>query len=676
MGPEPACAPPASAGDRTPASSGGARLPRGTAVGRYLVLDPIGEGGMGTVSAAYDPELDRKVALKIVAADASEEDGARLLREARALAKLVHPNVVAVHDVGEFERGVFLAMELVEGLTLRAWMAARPRWREVVKVFVAAGRGLAAAHAAGLVHRDFKPANVVLGRDGRVRVVDFGLARSAQSLAPVPAGATPLRGSTDLVVTQAAVVGTPAYMAPEQHDGGTVDARADQWAFCVALHEALLGVRPFVGNDEAQLRAAVHAGQRVAVAERDVPPVLLRAIDRGLQRDPASRHADMAAVLVELERSLRRRPRRVLAGVAASAVLAAAAIAAWSRRDPPVAGDSAPHEAAITRARAAAAKAYFVYPPAQAPGDDTAWRVVAALEQSAEPDALAAAATLREEFASTLVRLGDRYWDVDGGRAFAMDYYVQALVFAPLHERARARATVTPGELALLRHKADDGSFSPAELDAAEVLVILADDDDTRREAALVRQRDRPVARPLATQRAIEALAGPAPTRAGAAAPTGATPRGSPDAATPTVADAATPPASSAATPSPSPRAKQTEDVATLLTKARAALRAREVETAEQLYHRALSQRPKDPQILAALSELHFDRGAYGKAVDFAERAVAVAPKQASLRLQLGDALFKVLRYADARSQYQAAATLGHAAAAARIAQLDAKLGG
>src|SRR5580692_182497 len=156
-------------------------LERGAAIGRYTILAPVGTGGVGEVFAAYDPELDRKVALKLLRAHGDASDvraQARLLREAKAMARLSHPNVVAVHDVGAFGARVFVAMEFVDGLSLKDWLADAARTRaEILGVFLAAARGLAAAHAAGLVHRDFKPGNVMVGRDGSVRVMDFGLAR-------------------------------------------------------------------------------------------------------------------------------------------------------------------------------------------------------------------------------------------------------------------------------------------------------------------------------------------------------------------------------------------------------------------------------------------------------------------------------------------------------------------
>ncbi|HET6583005.1 MAG TPA: serine/threonine-protein kinase, partial [Nannocystaceae bacterium] len=234
-------------------SSDETRLARGTTLGRYVVLERIGSGGMGVVYAAYDPQLDRKVALKLLHAR-EERDGdsggrARVLREAQAMARLSHPNVVAVHDVGVVDDTLFVAMEFVEGVTLGHFIAAGSRrWNEVLDVFEPAGRGLAAAHAAGLVHRDFKPDNVMIGNDGRVRVMDFGLARAAAEITTESSegsgGSIVELSGVDRLTRTGALVGTPAYMAPELLAGGNADARSDQFAFCVALHRALYGTAP------------------------------------------------------------------------------------------------------------------------------------------------------------------------------------------------------------------------------------------------------------------------------------------------------------------------------------------------------------------------------------------------------------------------------------------------
>ncbi len=298
----------------------GAHLERGAAVGRFLVLGELGAGGMGVVYEAYDPELDRKVAVKLVRPRATSEveslKRARLVREARSIARLSHPNVVTVYDVGEAGADVFVAMELIRGVTLGAWLRAEPRdWRAIVDVFVQAGRGLAAGHAVGLVHRDFKPGNVIVGDDHRVRVIDFGLAASATELEVagedghgVGDGAHP-SSALRLTVT-GAVVGTPRFLAPEQHRGGRADARCDQFSFCVALYEALYRQWPFAGETVAELAAATeHDAVAVAPADAAVPDWLDAAVRRGLARDAGARHPSMAALLDELTRDREARRR-------------------------------------------------------------------------------------------------------------------------------------------------------------------------------------------------------------------------------------------------------------------------------------------------------------------------------------------------------------------------------
>jgi serine/threonine protein kinase/tetratricopeptide (TPR) repeat protein len=316
-------------------------LDKGATVGRYVVLSTLGRGGMGVVYAAYDPELDRKIALKLLRPGAGRqgktvEPHARLLREAQALARLSHPNVVTIHDVGTVDDEVFIAMEYIDGVSLGVWLARRRAshesaragaWREVLDVFRKAGHGLAAAHAAGLIHRDFKPENVLVDADGRVRVLDFGLARAAGEIEVRERG-TAARGDVgvssttfDSILTKTgAVMGTPAYMAPEQHAGGTVDARTDIFGFCVALYEALYGERPFAGLSMTVLVANVLAGQvKEPPKDSDVPGWLRRALLRGLALDPSDRPATMDELLRSLAHDPRHRLRR--ASVLAALVL-------------------------------------------------------------------------------------------------------------------------------------------------------------------------------------------------------------------------------------------------------------------------------------------------------------------------------------------------------------------
>lgn len=293
--------------------------------GRYRTVRAIGSGGLGIVYLAHDPELDRPVAIKSIARrlGASTRVQARMRREAQALARLRHPHVVAVHDVGTAGDGVFLAMEYVDGRTLSEWLAEAPRtWQEIARVVAEAGAGLAAAHDAGVVHRDVKPSNILVDRDGRARVVDFGLAFAERE--PDARGAA-MHG--DGLTETGALLGTPAYMAPEQLAGADVDARVDQWGLAVTLHEALVGTRPFVGPDLDALRDAVRARPYVP------PPVAasLRAVlVRALQRDPSARFADMHALVAALRPAPKRRPGRLaLAMAGASAALGLGALAWW-----------------------------------------------------------------------------------------------------------------------------------------------------------------------------------------------------------------------------------------------------------------------------------------------------------------------------------------------------------
>ncbi|OJH38324.1 serine/threonine-protein kinase [Cystobacter ferrugineus] len=315
--------------------------PSGTTLaGRYTVLEPLGEGGMSVVLAAYDAQLDRRVALKLLRTRSEPDDDARselrMVREAQAMARLNHPNVVAVYDSGRLEDGsFFIAMEYVEGQTLRQWMQERPRpWREVLDSFLAAGRGLAAAHEAGLIHRDFKPDNVLVGRDGRVRVTDFGVART-QTLAeaPLPSSARP--GAWDAEITLAGfVVGTPRFLAPELLRGAPADARGDVFSFCVALYEALCDQPVFVGDTDVERTQARFEG-RINPPPAHLPTWVMRSVLQGLSVDPLQRPASMSTLLEALsdDPDVRRRERlsriiRVSAGLG----LAALAAGGWMQQ--------------------------------------------------------------------------------------------------------------------------------------------------------------------------------------------------------------------------------------------------------------------------------------------------------------------------------------------------------
>ena len=320
----------------------------GDRVGRYLVLSTLGAGGMGMVFAAYDPQLDRKIALKVLRTNlgANTADARkRLKREAQAIARLNHPNVVAVYDVGTTQSGddVYIAMEFIEGDTLTTWLKRYPRtWREIAEIFLQAGRGLAAAHSVGLLHRDFKPDNVLVGSDGRVRVTDFGLARSLFGLDDSARGPTSLQPDgpvgtfvqVDLTAT-GTVLGTPRYMPPEQLTGPNIDARSDQFSFCVALYEALYGSHPLAGATSV---AMLEHGTRATPAPDDkrIPAKLARAVMRGLERERAQRFPAMADLMIELAPpEPRQRARFAVLALLMLVVLGGATAAMFAARGKP-----------------------------------------------------------------------------------------------------------------------------------------------------------------------------------------------------------------------------------------------------------------------------------------------------------------------------------------------------
>ncbi len=273
-----------------------------SAIGRFRVTGRLGAGGMGVVYEGVDPTLGRAVALKLVLAGGGEDGKARLLREAQAMARVAHPNVVPVYEVGYHEEGVFVAMELVPGQTLGAWAKEAPRpWRDALRLLVQAGRGLAAAHDAGVLHRDFKLENVIVGSDGRARVLDFGLARAVDVPASPAEPADEARAPLDVALTAAgAIMGTPAYMSPE-HFGGEVEPASDQWSYAVSAWRLLFGELPFRGNLLA-IRSQVLEGPPPVPARADeLPPAVVQAVRRGLARAPEERFPSVAAMVDALE---------------------------------------------------------------------------------------------------------------------------------------------------------------------------------------------------------------------------------------------------------------------------------------------------------------------------------------------------------------------------------------
>lgn len=328
-------------------------LPRGSSIGRYLIIEKLGSGGMGVVYAAYDPDLNRKVAIKLLRSQPgamASQGRARLLREAQSMARLSHPNVVAVYDVGVAFDQVFVAMEFVEGMTLGEWLSKPRSTDEILQVFAEAGQGLAAAHDAGIVHRDFKPDNVMIGRDGRARVMDFGVARDvSQPISDPGPVLVPTRSAVALDLTlpeqssrglaalavsspltqEGALMGTPRYMSPEQFRGQASDARSDQFSYCIALYEAVCGKPPFAGDNLGELAMQVFLGQvRPFSPERKVPNWLKKVLLRGLKVQANQRYPSLQALLEDLSPERRRRRRRMLLLLSSCAALVVAGLLA------------------------------------------------------------------------------------------------------------------------------------------------------------------------------------------------------------------------------------------------------------------------------------------------------------------------------------------------------------
>ncbi|HFE45237.1 MAG TPA: serine/threonine protein kinase, partial [Nannocystis exedens] len=313
---------------------------RPSRIGRYLIVDELGRGGMGVVYAAYDPELDRKVAIKLLLGEGRNPDAkARMLREAQSMARLSHAHVVHVHDVGTTQEGaIFIAMEYIQGQTLKEWLTASPRSpAEILAIFRQAGEGLAAAHAVELIHRDFKPDNVLLTAEGEAKISDFGLARPVElGTSEAPPAAPPLdpksaatedtpNENISTVLTQTGtILGTPAYMAPEQHLGEQADARSDQYSFCIALFEALYGHRPFNGKNIGELRLRVLGGLiEEPSPTAGVPRWIFPILARGLQVHPDDRWPTISDLLVALDNDPNRARRRWFYGMGLALLVSA-----------------------------------------------------------------------------------------------------------------------------------------------------------------------------------------------------------------------------------------------------------------------------------------------------------------------------------------------------------------
>jgi len=685
---------------------------------RYRLVRWLGEGGMGVVYEAEHEDIERRVALKILRIEASEDpqQAAQFREEARAASRIGSPNIVEIFDFGELPDGrLMFAMELLNGQGLDSELDRCPMEQgRMIGILRQVCKGLAAAHEVGIIHRDVKPDNIILlaggtganqGRADRVKVVDFGIAT--------------MHSEAD---TGAA--GTPHYMAPEQVLGAAFDGRLDMYSLGCTAYELLVGKPPFVAQSVDEILRAQLEATPVPPSQLCPPgsvhPALEAVILRCLEKQPAGRYRDMhdleaalceaqiAAGLrspwddlalppVDAERrdelmrnmpavdgAVRPARRWLWPAIAAGSSLFAAGLTAVLvlGRGPDV-EVSAEVETLINAARAAGARANWVYPPPGDP-DATAYRKVINLEQidgAAQKLARERARELRREFAESLVHLGDNYWEKDGGKPFARDYYLQALNFEPDNGQARERAGATPGMIAEFRDKAAQGTFSETEIRAAAPLIALAEQDEGKREEKLLALADNVDAAPVSSSSSLDRLIRATSSKP----PSPPRPRKKPLEDEPRVA-AVVPGEPPSATPGELPGEvggksgvvavrRDTQQSARLVKDARAALAAGNRKSAESLFHQALAHDNRNAAALIGLSDLEFDRGAHQRAADFAEKAIAAAPRNGAYHLRLGDAHFKLLKYSDARRAYEKARELGVREAAERLEKLKAKLG-
>jgi serine/threonine protein kinase/tetratricopeptide (TPR) repeat protein len=703
---------------------------------RYRITRWLGEGGMGVVYEAEHIDIERKVALKILRFDLSQEPQmAQVFRdEARAASKIGSKNIVEIFDFGELSDGrLFFCMELLPGGDLVP--ASEDDWIEpgrLIGLLRQICKGLAAAHDSGIVHRDIKPENVILIEQGGrevVKIVDFGIS-------------TMLSVGKDEGNT---IAGTPHYMAPEQIHGGAFDGRLDMYALGCMGYELLVGHPPFLADavqELLQMQLYSEPPPLLGVRpDREIPKALADVLMKCLVKDPEGRYRDMRdleAALCEAqiaaglttpwddlplpdveperrERLLRQMPsphavfeqprNRWLWPLVTAAALLIGAGGSWLLfGGKPSEEELAVIEDLTTEARQAAGRTQWVYPPiddAQAP---TSYQKVIALENlegAADEPGDERSVELREEFAANLMGLGDRYWEIEGARGFARDYYTMARLFDPENEVARERSGMTPGEFADFRARAEQGEFTPEEIRAASWLDVLAatnKDEAAAKAEQLIAMAatDEDDGSALVQAKALRAARG-AGIAVKAAVPTLPPPEPVPDtppADEPPVED---PLAGEEPAPVEDSGPKKTfgkktikgegdeelggatrdpAKAAELAEQGMTALNAGRREEAKGLFNQAIAYDQRNAMALMGLSDVYFDTGSDNKAVLYAEKAVKAAPGNAGYRLKLGDAYFKVLKYRDALEQYEKAKELGSTKADARISKAKAKVGG
>ena len=675
----------------------------------------LGQGGMGVVFEVRHLDIERRYAAKLLHRSDSKRRARRFRDEARTISQIGSPWIVEIFDFKELPDGrLMYLMELVEGPSLLSLCTADepvelPRLIALARQIC---KGLHDAHAEGFVHRDIKPDNIMLTTDpqGRehVKIVDFGLA----ALLEGPA--------------EAKRAGTPAYMSPEQCLVREIDARSDIYSLGVTLYELACGRLPFVRDDDLTLfDDHVHnppePPSELAPA-RKLPSSIDELILRCLAKKPEQRFAcaaELEAALIELQLELgvrtswdalpapklddearrrrlddglarlrassdlaRRKRRWVALGLLAAIGLSAGGIwlAGADERAAVLAESDRQIEDIRERAQRAADAAHWVYP---APGEtETAFRTLLELDAIEREAADSTRAQLSEEFASTLVSLGDAYWDRAESRGFAREFYAQALLFAPDHETARERAGLTPAALAEMHRRAAIPDFSEYELEAVEPLEVLALSDESERIEALVdMSADLDAKRPSAAaslERLIDGFAQEHPELPLRVAQ--ARGRGDGQPGSPTPVEESDEPEAHASdgrgdTGEPRKEPRQRGDAKTLIKRAKSAYTSGRSDEAERLYHRTLALDEHNLPALIGLHHIHFDRGKYKDALAYAKQALALRPKRGDLNLFVGDSCMKVLDYSCARTHYEAARAAGDGRAEGRLELLDKRLG-
>ena len=648
---------------------------------RYQIVRFIGDGGMGAVYEAQHLDLERRVALKILLPELSRSPAAARLfrREARTASKVGSDHIVQLYDFGELPDGrLMFTMELLSGPTLGAEIRQNgplPAAR-TIGILRQLCKGLAAAHAAGIVHRDIKPENIVLsvskGRADRVKILDFGIAAIVsddKAAAPLDAG-------------------TPHVLAPELISGVDFDGRADIYSLGCTAYHMLTGQPPFHARgpnavDEILDAHLLKAPPPLRSVRPDVPAALERVVLRCLEKAPAARYPSMhrlEAALCESQiecklyttwddlplpdvdpelrdRLLRQmpdpteallRPRRArwLWPMLTAVAVACGVIGtyAWLHsRTPAQQATDTEVDTLVAEARAAAARTDYVYPPADDGAAPTAYAKVRELEALASAEATSQARALRQEFAATLVRLGDDYWNRDGGKPFAIDYYRQALVFDREHPLAIERASLAPEELAELERRAAERDFTQEEIAAAASLVELADSDEEQRQGRIEAVRRK---------------------------------RGFSRKETATTPSAPAAEAPEAAAPTPTPPADETTRSAQKIAESgKRLLDSGKHDEARLFFERALTFDSHNATALGGLTKLAVSRNALTEALRWAERLVAASPKKARHHLELGDIRFELKKYEAARVAYTRAQELGASEAASRLKKVEAKIG-